>query len=272
MAISLLVRLARFGPFRYSPPLARPYFRSRRRFRMQIWPRGSAIVLGFCLCVVILAAAITTGCAQNKISSKSLNPFAAQKKKGEAIGIRTSAKTIEEMKELEKVAKKASPAAQEKVASELAMRIQVEQDPLVRIHMVTTLGAYPVPRSADVLKAALNDSDADVRVACCKAWGRRGGPEAVQELQRVVASDTNVDVRLAAARALGQTKDKSAIPALGEALADNDPAMQYRAVEALKEVSGRDLGNDVAAWREFAKSGKEPAPPTIAERFRGMFR
>lgn len=222
---------------------------------------------------MILTTAVP-GCAQNKISTENaLHPFSAkERKKSEAVGIRTSAKQIEEMKELEKLAKKASPAAQEKVANELAMRIQVEQDPLVRIHMVTTLGAYPVARSGEVLRAALNDTDANVRVACCAAWGRRGGAEAVQELQRVVASDTDVDVRLAAARALGQTNDKSAIPALGEALADNDPAMQYRAVEALKQVSGRNFGNDVATWREFAKSGKEPTPPTIAERFRGMFR
>jgi hypothetical protein len=39
---------------------------------------------------------------------------------------------------------------------------------------------------------------------------------------------------------------------LARALEDADPAVQYRAVASLKKVSGRDLGNDVNAWREWA--------------------
>ena len=48
--------------------------------------------------------------------------------------------------------------------------------------------------------------------------------------------------------------------------------MQYRAVAALKQVSGRDLGNDVNAWRAWAS---DPAADrnewSIAEQFRKLF-
>jgi HEAT repeat protein len=78
---------------------------------------------------------------------------------------------------------------------------------------------------------------------------------------------------MAAARALGGTRDPASVAALGTALDDKDPAMQYRAMAALKNVSGKDLGNDVRAWQQYVK-GETPqsqAPTSIAERLRHMF-
>jgi HEAT repeat protein len=82
-----------------------------------------------------------------------------------------------------------------------------------------------------------------------------------------------VDVRLRAIRSLGKLKQKSAIPVLAQSLEDPDPAIQYRAVAALKEVSGRDLGNDVNAWREWAAAddATRDASWSIAETFRRLF-
>ena len=104
------------------------------------------------------------------------------------------------------------------------------------------------------------------------AWGRRGGKESVDELCKLLNSDSDMDVRLAAARALGQTKEKIAMPQLADALSDSDPAMQHRLVQSLKNVSGKDFGGDVEAWRQYAKG--EPVqekPVSVAERFRKLF-
>jgi hypothetical protein len=60
------------------------------------------------------------------------------------------------------------------------------------------------------------------------------------------------------------------VPALGVALEDPDPAMQYRAVNSLRAISGRDLGNDVQQWRLYVK-GQLPEEPTFAERLRRLF-
>jgi hypothetical protein len=57
---------------------------------------------------------------------------------------------------------------------------------------------------------------------------------------------------------------------LGEALADTDPAMQYRAVLSLKQITGKDLGDDVHRWQQYVK-GELPEEPSWAERIRRLF-
>ena len=88
----------------------------------------------------------------------------------------------------------------------------------------------------------------------------------------MLRADVNPDVRLAAAKALGETKSPEAVPALGEALTDTDPAMQYRAVLSLQKVTGKDLGNDVGRWQQYVK-GQQPTAtsPSLAERFLRLF-
>jgi HEAT repeat protein len=94
----------------------------------------------------------------------------------------------------------------------------------------------------------------------------------VQLLATRYQTDAELDVRLRALRELGQLKDKAAIPVLARALEDSDPAVQYRAVAALKQVSGRDLGDDVNKWREWAADPEgSGAEWSIAEAFRKFF-
>jgi HEAT repeat protein len=87
-----------------------------------------------------------------------------------------------------------------------------------------------------------------------------------------LASDTNGDVRQAAVEALGRTTDPKALAPLTEALADPDPAMQALAQEALVASSGKDFGNNVEAWREYAQTGKTGAAEvSFAEKLRRTF-
>ena len=59
--------------------------------------------------------------------------------------------------------------------------------------------------------------------------------------------------------------------ALGEALADSDPAMQYRAVLSLKQTTGKDLGNSVERWQQYVK-GEQPEPaPRWPSAIRSLF-
>ena len=94
---------------------------------------------------------------------------------------------------------------------------------------------------------------------------RHGDAQAVKLLSEALRSDVDADVRLAAAKALGETKNPAAVAALGEALTDADPAMQYRAVLSLKKVTGKDLGNDVDRWQQYVK-GEQPEPTPVAGR------
>ena len=178
-----------------------------------------------------------------------------------------SRQKIERLEEMRKVR---TPGSQEDL--QLAEEIFAETDPLVRLHIVRTLEQYRTPTADAALYAALKDNDVDVRTEACKAWGRRGGPDASRVLGEALASDTSVDVRIAAAKALGEMKDPQAVPHLAVALEDPDPALQYRAVEAMRLATGKDLGNDANRWREYAKN---PNPnveeESIADKIRRLY-
>ncbi|MGA2618486.1 MAG: HEAT repeat domain-containing protein [Thermoguttaceae bacterium] len=168
----------------------------------------------------------------------------------------------ERIKSLEELAQKApslAPEEKERVAAELVEEIRKEEDPNVRSAIIRALLALGGPTADRVLRQALNDPDSGVRLAACSVWGKRGGREAVGLLAGVLSSDIDKDIRMAAARALGHSHDLAAVPALGTALDDPDPAMQYVAVNSLHELTGRDFGHDVVRWREYVKSG--PAQP-----------
>ncbi len=161
---------------------------------------------------------------------------------------------------------------QERVSRELAAALADEKDPLIRLEIVRGVGGLQSPTVAWILRAALKDTDLDVRVAACKAWGRQRGAEAASLLSEVALSDIEAEVRLAAVRALGDVGDRGGVTALGKAIDDRDPTMQYCAVESLRKISGQDYGNDLSKWRQYAK-GESPAPdkPSIASRVRSIF-
>ncbi|NCA12149.1 HEAT repeat domain-containing protein [bacterium] len=153
----------------------------------------------------------------------------------------------------------------------LAEEVLVEHDARVRCEMVAIAGMFDTTPALAICKGAMQDPDDRVRVRACRVWGQRGGPEAVRQLSNSCRADRDLDVRLEAIRMLGQLEDEAAIPVLADVLSDPDPAVQYRAVAALKEVSGRDLGNDVNAWREWAADPGRAEPWSIAEAWRKLF-
>lgn len=222
------------------------------------------------LCVLMLGFG---GCAELGLApSGPIWPWG--KAKTDVVpGLPSPADRIAVVRKLRQKAAWAKPAEQERISGELAAAFTEEADPLIRAEIVRAAGGYPTATAASVLRTAVNDSDSDVRVAACEGWGKRGGPEAVEILSSTLGSDVDADVRLAAARALGQTGDPGAVAALGEALEDRDPAMQYVAVQSLRNVTGKDFDGDVSRWRQYVR-GETPGPRkpvSIAERLRGMF-
>jgi HEAT repeat protein len=185
------------------------------------------------------------------------------------LNIKTPQDRHKELVELAKDAGDKSPAEQERIVAELAKEIQHEEDAMMRRQILRTLGEYRTPLAMAILEAGLKDTDLEVRRVACNSIGTQGGPQAVQALTYVFNSDTEKDVRIAAVKALGQTADKAAMTPLAEALVDPNPAIQFRAQESLRTVSGRDYGNNVQAWREYAKTGNTTAEEiSFAERVR----
>lgn len=171
-----------------------------------------------------------------------------------------------------KTARAGSAADQSAFCQRLVTEMLGEHDPRVRCRLLDAAAEFDTPEAVAICRGALQDPDDRVRMAACSAWGRRGGPEAIELLASRYRNDTDLDVRLRAIRALGDLQDTAAVPVLAKALEDSDPAIQYRAVASLKRCSGRDLGNDVNRWREWAADPEgSTAEWSMAEAWKRLF-
>ena len=159
---------------------------------------------------------------------------------------------------------------QREYTDQLARQIQIEPDPLVRAAIILATAEFRTPLALQIVEAGLRDEDPQVRIACCRSLGARAETRSVSSLADVLRDDEDKDVRLAATEALGNIKDPTAVAALAIALDDRDPAMQFVGVQAMKSITGKDYGGDVAAWRQVAAGNSPPEPPapSIAERLR----
>lgn len=224
---------------------------------------GRALVpLGCCLIV---------GCAS---VSPAWTPFPDQKKQAreQAAYGTTADQRMSSLAAEAKAAKAGTPQLQAEFTRGLAGRVLEEHDPRVRGRIIETAAQFDTPAAAAVCRGGLEDPEPRVRMTACGAWGKRGGSEAVKVLAARYHADRDLDVRLRALRELGNLGDGAAIPVLARALEDPDPAVQYRAVTALKKVSGRDLGDDVNKWRAWAADPEGADEPwSIAEAFRAVF-
>jgi HEAT repeat protein len=219
------------------------------------------------ICALLALAATATGCAswRNRLDPKKV---AAEREKYGA----TADQRITDLKGEADRAKQGTGAEQVAFTQALVAKLLAEHDPRVRAAMLGIAADFDTPAAVAVCRGALEDPEARVRAAACEAWRKRGGPEAVSLLAARAETDTEIDVRLKALRELGALGDAAAVPTLARALEDPDPAVQYRAVGALKNVSGRDLGDDVNAWRAWAADPKAKGTEwSIAEGFRQLF-
>ncbi len=225
-------------------------------------------ILAVAACLIL----VTSGGCADFFSAPSWMPFA--KRSSPSIpGITPPDERIAELKKIATRAGSKTPQQKQETVIQLATAIRGEGDPSIRAEIVRTLGFYPGDVADGVLHAAVGDPSTDVQQAACEAWGRRGNGQAALVLQRVVEDEEAYSqVRIGAARALGRIKDQSAVHALGSALEDRNPALQYQAVLSLRELTGEDLGNDVNRWRQYVR-GELPGSggSSIAGRGRGVF-
>ena len=219
------------------------------------------------VCLVVSVVMATSGCA-------AWSPFAGRDKAArerEQYGP-TADQRIKQFADDAKTVHKGTEDERTAFTRRLATAMLEEHDPRVRCGILDVAAGFDDASALAICRGGLQDPDERVRLTACAVWGRRGGAEAVELLAARYRSDLELDVRLRALKALGECRDESAIPVLARALEDSDPAVQYRAVAALKTVSGRDLGNDVNRWREWAADPEgSSAEWSIAETLRKVF-
>ncbi len=180
---------------------------------------------------------------------------------------------LEELEGLRRDVSRMSMADQDQLALRLNQAVVEDPSTIYRAEAARTLGSLATPRAAEGLHRAMGDPEPSVRRAACQAWGQRGDAQSLQMLGQVLRTDDDLDVRITAARELGRFSDSAAVPALGVALDDPNPALQLRAMRSLEEVTGEDFGNHVPAWRQYVRGEPvdRPDPPSMVTRLWNLF-
>ena len=179
---------------------------------------------------------------------------------------------LKRIRALESQAPSLPTEEQQRVARELTRLIREDRNTLLRTAAVRSLSAFPVEMSREGVHAAATDKEPRLREVACLAMGRLGDSSSIGLLAALLQNDEDLDVRLAASNQLANFSEPLAIQALGTALDDPNPAIQFRAVQSLERASGRDYGRDLELWRAYVR-GEDPPErvPSIAERFRTWF-
>ncbi len=167
-------------------------------------------------------------------------------------------------------AKLGSPSAYENKAQKdeavetLIAKYQEGKEPMaIRAVIIRSLGTLGDQRARHVVIKAANDPEAVIRVEGCRALGKVGLPEDATILARIMTVDTLEDCRIAAIEGLGWLKSND--PRINRILLDgmdhDDPAIRYECLNALRRITGKDLGVDPAPWRKALEPAPEPQPP-----------
>lgn len=151
-----------------------------------------------------------------------------------------------------------TPEERAALASQLRAEFNAEQDPFMRREILRLVSKLDISLAAEMARSAAEDPAESVRLEACGVLGKAGGAESAAVLADVLRRETSADVKQAAIKALGNAKEASAVPVLAEFLNERDPATQYLAMQSLREVTGKDFGNDVRRWEAYVR-GEIPA-------------
>jgi len=134
-----------------------------------------------------------------------------------------------------------------------------DPDRMVRAQAAQTLGVWANPASLECLtKTVRTDDDAFVRADCAAALGCLESDEATDLLADRLQFDGNADVRIACAKALKLHRKRSAAEGLLPGLMDRDLAVRGAAEQALRFMTGQDLGGETAPWGKFLSEAGDP--------------
>jgi len=150
-------------------------------------------------------------------------------------------------------AKKGSTEVREQISEKLAEQIRAEPNAFLRQEIVRALAECDTPQAAKILRAGLNDENVDVQIQCCRGWGKWGTDESVSVLGEVLDNKhAATDLKIAAIDALQASGRPQGATFLVSLLDKReDPALQYRALEALQKITGQNLLDNQEAWQAY---------------------
>src|SRR5690242_140020 len=129
----------------------------------------------------------------------------------------------------------------------LVTKLETGQEPVAsRAVICRTLGELRDPAAREVLIRAASDPEGLVRAQACRSLGQVGRPEDATILSRVMTVDTLEDCRIAAIEGLGELKsrDPRIMEVLVTGMEHDDPAIRLASLNALRQITGKDLGTE----------------------------
>ncbi|WP_165063623.1 HEAT repeat domain-containing protein [Paludisphaera rhizosphaerae] len=132
-------------------------------------------------------------------------------------------------------------------------RYQKGNEPIAsRAIICRTLGEIGDDSAREVLLKAVRHHEAVVRVEACRALGKIGRSEDATSLAQSMAVDNVEDVRIAAIDGLAELKsnDPRIYKVLLDAMENEDPAIRLASLNALRKITGKDLGTEPTPWRK----------------------
>ncbi len=110
-------------------------------------------------------------------------------------------------------------------------------DPVIRLAAIESLGDMTNPATLPALSAALDDPNPQLRIAALEALASQEDESVVSSVEPYLY-DQDQEVRVAAIEALVELESETAVPALAGLLSDQDTLIRHRAVNALGEIGG----------------------------------
>ena len=180
---------------------------------------------------------------------KQANPFYSmgQWKADQRLGP-TDAKRAAELRKLVASIGSMSPEDQQTWVDQMAKIMEYDQSPYMRELAVRAAARANSPNAIAVIETGLDDDEFKIRMVAADSLAKRPEPKAVELLAKTVSSESNKDVRLAAIKSLGTHQGQQATDALKLALEEPDLAYRYATIASLRSVTGKDAGNEPAAW------------------------
>jgi HEAT repeat protein len=145
----------------------------------------------------------------------------------------------------------------------LVEKLQSGREPVAaRAVICRTLGALRDPDARPALLRSVDDPEALVRAEACRALGKVGQAEDANVLSRIMATDF-LDCKVAALDALADLKphDARVLQVLVEGMDHDFPAVRLASLNALREITNKDLGTETRPWRDYVQGLSAPAQP-----------
>lgn len=217
--------------------------------------------------IALLASAVllTCGCHDGPLYAlKAANPYFSLRewKADEALGVSDHVRR----KELAGLASSIGSLPKNRQAywaGHLEKIMQNDPSADMRHLAVNAAGKMTATDPTRLIQMGLDDDNAKVRMAACRALGRRKEPAAPSLLAQTAGADSNEDVRQAAIDALANHKSPVAIESLRNALRDRNPATRDLAMESLRDATGKNLGTTPQEWIDALQTpANQPGPKT----------